>query len=318
MDALLAYYSEMVPMTMSIVSLAIVGVEWIALTVLHQIERHREGFVNLASAMLTFLPLFAMQTLFSVALMFFFYEYRLFDLGLDWYVWLLAYVTYDLVTYLQHYMSHKVRFFWAIHSVHHSPTEMKASVAFRGSFAEFLLAPLITIWLPILGFHPMMILIIDGAAMLYGVPLHLSEHFAPKKEPRWLQNILILPGAHRLHHCHNDVYLDTNYGLTFSIWDKLFGTYQEELHHEKPDYGLRKEINSANLLESQTDEWVALWRDIRNAPRWKDKFKYLVLAPGWAPGGQGEMARSIRKQALAKSKQEKSAPPSKKSWAINA
>ncbi|WP_202951318.1 sterol desaturase family protein [Xenococcus sp. PCC 7305] len=285
---------------MTIISLAIVVIEWITLTITKKIESHKEGIVNISSAALTYIPIFITNKLITISLMFWIYQYRLFDLKFDWYVWILAYIGYDFMSYAIHYLSHKVRLFWCIHTVHHSPKEMKASVAFRGSFAEFILAPHLTLWLPILGFHPLLIIIIDGIGQLYGVPLHLNQHIFPDSKYSGIQKFLITPSVHRLHHAKNDIYLDRNYGLTFRIWDYLFQTSQVELQQEKPIYGISKNINSENLLVSQTDEFIELWQDIKNAPSWLDKIKYLVMPPGWNYINGGYTAENIRNNALLK------------------
>lgn len=292
-------YAEMVPMLMTIVSVTIVLVEWIVLSVLRKVENHKEGWVNVGSAALSFLPVFLLNFLVTTSLMFFVYQFRLFDLGLEWYVWVLAYAGYDFMSYVIHYLSHKVRILWAVHSAHHSAKEMKASVSFRGSFADFVVSPHLILWLPILGFHPLMLIIVEGIALLYGVPLHLSEHLAPKARRGWIRKLIITPSAHRLHHANNFMYLDTNYGLTFAIWDNLFRTYQHRVESEQPIYGLRKEIDSDSLVETQLDEWKSLWRDIRNAPRWSDKIKYMLMPPGWDHSGEGKTVAQMRREALA-------------------
>lgn len=300
MQELLQYYAELIPLFMTIASVAIVVIEWLALTWLELVESHREGWANVFSAALTFLPVFLLNELVMISFMFGMYYFRFFDLGFEWWVWVLAYVGYDFMSFVTHWISHKVRFFWAIHSVHHSPQEMKASVAFRGSFAEFLIAPHIIIWLPLLGFNPLMIIIVEGIAMIYGVFLHLNERFAPQKEAAWLKKILITPSAHRLHHASNDVYVDRNYGLTFSLWDNLFRTYQHQLKEEPPKFGLQKELDAGNLWVSQTDEFKSLWQDVKSANRLWDKVQYLFRPPGWHPGKEGTTAREIRMVAARK------------------
>lgn len=297
-------YADIVPLFMTIASLSMVILEWIALTVVQKVERHQEGVVNVVSAALNFLPLFALNILLMTAFMFWVYQFRIFDLGFEWYIWGLAYIAYDMMSFVIHWVGHKVRFFWCIHSTHHSAKEMKASVAFRGSFAEFILMPHVIIWLPILGFHPLLLVIVEGFALLYGVPLHLSEHFSPKLKQTWIRKIFITPSAHRLHHAKNGIYLDTNYGLTFSIWDNICRTYQVRVKKEEPVYGLRKEINSENLIETQTDEFVALWKDMKSSSRLIDKVKYLVMPPGWNHVNGGETAKQIRRKALLENQQE--------------
>ena len=118
---------------------------------------------------------------------------------------------------------------------------------------------------------------------LYGFPLHFSEKLFSKWNPNtsWIKKILITPAIHRSHHAKNKVYIDTNYGLTFSVWDHIFKTHQDEKDDVQSAFGLTKELNSENLLIAQTDEFKNLWYDIKSAPRLIDKLKYAVLPPGW-------------------------------------
>src|ERR1039458_7277573 len=57
---------------------------------------------------------------------------------------------------------------------------------------------------------------------------------------RWIQT----PSNHRVHHAQNDIYLDKNYVGVFLIWDRLFGSFQEELDEEPCIYGIRGQLNS--------------------------------------------------------------------------
>ena len=302
MNEILTFLADLVPAIMTIVALLIVITEWIVLGRQKIIKLHKEGKVNVWSAVLTYIPIFIINQFLTITIMFWVYQYRIFDLRYDWYVWILCYIGYDFMSYATHWLSHKVRFFWCIHSVHHAPKEMKASVAFRGSFAEFLIAPHITLWLPLLGFHPLLIIIVEGVGQLYGVPLHFNEHVTKKTNQSWLKRYFITPAIHRLHHASNAIYIDTNYGLTFNIWDRLFNTFQKEVKTEKPIYGLNKEIDSENLWVSQTDEFFALWQDIKRAPKWSDKIKYCLYPPGWSHAHAGVTAKTIRLEALRKIK----------------
>ncbi|MFL0088449.1 sterol desaturase family protein [Tenacibaculum maritimum] len=228
------------------------------------------------------------------------YNYRLFDLGTSWYVWVLCYVLYDLLFYIIHYLGHRVRFFWCIHGVHHTAEEMKMTVAVRGSFLGFLLTPHNTIWLPLLGFDPFMVLIVDGIAKIYGLFEHINEHFISSKNS-WIENIFVTPSVHRVHHSKNHVYLDRNYGETFSIWDHLFGTFQTEIKEEKPLYGMMDDkIDGKNLWQIQTVLWKELWYDIKTAPTFKDKINYLIKPPGWNHIDGGKLAEEFRNEAKQK------------------
>ena len=159
--------------TFGIIILILVLLEWILLTVTKKMESHKEGFVNVISYLIEGIPYILFGKILIVGTMLYLYEYRLFTLGYDWYVWILGYVLYDFMFYFLHYVGHKVRFFWCIHGVHHTAEEMKMTVAVRGSFLIFLHMPHTVIWLPFLGFDPFMILIIEQIANLYLSLIHI-------------------------------------------------------------------------------------------------------------------------------------------------
>ncbi|MFN3202182.1 MAG: sterol desaturase family protein [Bradymonadia bacterium] len=294
----LAEYAEVVPLWITIAAIAVVGLEWLALTLTGRVERHREGWVNILCGAASFLPVFALSMVVTLTLMFALYSVRIFDLGLDLYVWVLAYIAYDLMSFLVHLASHKVRLLWCMHSVHHAPEEMKASVSFRGSLADWLVTPHTTLWLPLFGFHPLLVVLVEGVGLIYGVFLHLSDAYMPAREPSWLQRVLITPAFHRLHHAKNPIYLDTNYGLTFSLWDVIFRTRQVPVSSEQPAYGLTVQHDASKFGETQLAEFKSLWRDVRSTPRLGDKLGFLLRPPGWHPLGLGQTARHIREEAL--------------------
>ncbi|WP_024740268.1 sterol desaturase family protein [Tenacibaculum maritimum] len=276
-----------------------VVLEWVILVINNKINSNKSGFVNLLSYFVELLPYFILDVFFF-GIMLWLYNYRLFDLGTSWYVWVLCYVLYDLLFYIIHYLGHRVRFFWCIHGVHHTAEEMKMTVAVRGSFLGFLLTPHNTIWLPLLGFDPFMVLIIDGIAKIYGLFEHINEHFISSKNS-WIENIFVTPSVHRVHHSKNHVYLDRNYGETFSIWDHLFGTFQTEIKEEKPLYGMMDDkIDGKNLWQIQTVLWKELWYDIKTAPTFKDKINYLIKPPGWNHIDGGKLAEEFRNEAKQK------------------
>lgn len=289
--------SEFIPLIMTIIAVVIVVVEWTYLSKKRLIKRHKEGMTNVYSGIVTYIPIFIVNTFLTISGMYLIYEYRFFTLSFGWYTWILAYIAYDFMSFVIHFASHKVRLLWCIHSVHHAPKEIKASVSFRGSFAEFLLAPHLILWLPLIGFHPLQILIIEGIGQLYGVPLHLSEKIV--KRLRFKMNkFIVTPSFHHLHHAKNDVYIDTNYALTFTIWDRLFRSFQEELEDEPLEYGLAKDVDSENLYLTQTDEFYSLWNDIKSTNCLRFKLKYMLMPPGWNHHTGGVTADTIRKEAL--------------------
>ena len=143
-----------------------------------------------------------------------------------------------------------------------------------------------------------MVIIIDSAAKIYGVLVHIHESWFPRIRWRWMERLLVTPTLHRIHHSTNHAYLDRNYGEAFTIWDQLFGTFQEELSDEVAQYGVMKEVNSENLIDTQTNEFIDLWKDIQSAERPLDKLRYIFLPPGWNHVDGGIMADDLRKAAL--------------------
>jgi len=217
----LEFFAENLPKTLTIVILTIVVIEWIGLTLLNKIERQKESWVNVFSAGLAFIPIFLITKIVFLVIMFWAYENRFFHFEFEWYSWIFAWIIYDFSFWLMHFLSHKVRLLWCLHNVHHSAKEMKLSVGFRGSLFDVFLVPHTFIWLPILGFHPFLVLIVDAVGKLYGVAVHINEHLMPDKKRKWIEWLIITPSAHRVHHSTNHAYLDTNYGETFAIWDRI-------------------------------------------------------------------------------------------------
>ncbi len=301
MNQVLELFFSKISDTFGLIVLALITIEWIILWITHKIESHKEGWVNLLSYALESLPYIFLGRIVIFGIMLFTYQYRIITLSTAWYIWILAYFLYDFMFYAVHYLGHQVRFFWCIHGVHHTAKEMKLTVAIRGSFLGFIHSPHTVIWLPLLGFDPYMIFIVEAIARLYGLYEHASEKIIGKQH--WMELFFISPSAHRVHHAKNHIYLDRNYGETFSIWDRLFGTFQKELSEVKPKYGIMDDkIDSENIFQVQFSLWKDLWHDMKNAPRFIDKVKYIIMPPGWNHIDGGKMAHSFREEAKSKLK----------------
>lgn len=94
------------------------------------------------------------------------------------------------------------------------------------------------------------------------------------------------PSHHRVHHGSDPEYIDKNYGGTLIIWDRMFGTYQDELH--RPTYGLTTPVNTYNLLRLQYHEYGNILRDVRAATGLRTKLGYVFGPPGWQPSAVTE------------------------------
>ncbi|NSL86002.1 sterol desaturase family protein [Chitinophaga sp. Mgbs1] len=276
-----------------------VFIEWIILIIARRIESNKSGLINILCYVIELIPYLFFGRIVIFGIMLWSYNHRFLTLGFEWYIWVLAYLVYDFMLWFVHLIGHKVRFFWCIHGVHHTAEEMKLSVTIRGSFLGFLHSPLSIVFLPILGFNPFMILLLDLIRRLYVLYEHASEYmdsFVGKLT--WLEKIFITPSLHRVHHAKNFIYLDRNYGETFSVWDRIFKTFQPELHDVRPVYGIISDkINSRNFFQVQLQLWKDLWSDIVRAPRLTDKIKYIIMPPGWNHIDGGKMASAYRLEA---------------------
>lgn len=290
-------FDQLSPLFLPIV-FALIIAELIFLWLGKKIKLKKESWVSLLCYALGSVPYFLFFAVLQLKIMFWFYDNaRLFTLGQAWYVWLLAFVCFDLVWWVVHYAAHKVRFFWCIHGVHHTPKEMNMSVSIRGSLFDFVQYVHLMIWLPLLGFHPYIVFLMNSLARVYAVFTHLNEnHFG--RTPL-LDKFLITPSLHRVHHSSNPLYVDTNFSNTLSIWDRLFRTFQGEVAQVKPVYGVMdKDLDTESVWSSQFALWKSLIKDIRATPKLTDKIKYLFMPPGWHPNATGKTAKMYRNHAV--------------------
>ena len=162
-----------------------------------------------------------------LAFHFFLYDFRVFDLaGILplWAMWVFTFIFIDLIFYIYHRLSHRVRFLWAVHMSHHSSEEMNFAVSFRQAwFGPISKVPFFMI-MPILGFDPTIIAVAGVISTLWGIVGHTQ--IVGKLGP--LEYIFNTPSHHRVHHGSNPQYIDKNYGNLLIIWDKMFGSFEPE------------------------------------------------------------------------------------------
>ena len=221
----------------------------------------------------------------------FVWEFRLFDIGWAWWVWITCFVLDDLKYYWVHRFGHRMRWFWASHVNHHSSQHYNLSTALRQSWTGFLtLGFVFALPLVLLGFHPVMIAICGGFNLIYQFWIHTE---AIDRMPRWFEAVMNTPSHHRVHHATNPRYLDRNYAGVFIVWDKMFGTFEPETREEPIRYGIVRQLGSFNLLWAVFHEWVSIAQDMWSAP-WRHKLSYLLREPGWSHDGSRETSDQIR------------------------
>jgi sterol desaturase/sphingolipid hydroxylase (fatty acid hydroxylase superfamily) len=194
-----------------------------------------------------------------------------------WSTWVGTILAVDLLWYSYHRSSHRIRILWAAHQAHHSSEYFNYSVALRQKWNPW--GELI-FWipLPLLGVPPWMIFFCFSVNLIYQFWVH-TETIPKLWQP--IELVFNTPSHHRVHHAVNPGYLDRNYGGILIIWDRLFGSYAEEV--EAPRYGVTKPVNTHNPLRLQYGEFAAAFRDVHYAENWHDRLGYLFAPPGWRP-----------------------------------
>ncbi len=193
--------------------------------------------------------------------------------------WVMLFFCEDFLFWLEHFVDHHVRFFWAVHVTHHSSEEYNLTTGFRSSVLMPFYRYIYFIPLAWFGFRPLDIFFMYAITQTYGILVHTQ---AIKKLPRWIEYFFVTPSHHRVHHASNIPYLDKNMGMVLIIWDRLFGTFTEELPDETPHYGLTKPIdNPHHPVKIVTHEWIALNADLKQNIPLRTKLKYLLHPPGW-------------------------------------
>ena len=190
--------------------------------------------------------------------------------------WLGLYLLVEFVYYWHHRLTHRVRWFWATHSVHHSSNELTLASALRlgwtgrlGGAAAFFAS---LIWI---GFPPQAVFGLVAAGLLWQFWLHAD--WLPRLGP--LEWVLNTPTHHRVHHASNPEYLDCNYGSSLIVFDRLFGTFVALRPDIEIRYGLTKPVLSHNPIRIAFNEWLALGREFRAARGARARLRVLFGPP---------------------------------------
>ncbi|WP_273567769.1 sterol desaturase family protein [Maribacter halichondriae] len=197
-----------------------------------------------------------------------------------WLVWVIAFIAIDFASYWNHRLNHKVNVFWNQHVIHHSSEEFNLACALRqpisnifGYFALLLI--------------PAAVLGVSNEIIAVLAPVHLFAQFWYHTQHigklGWLEYIIVTPSQHRVHHAINPEYIDKNLAAIFCVWDRWFGTFQEELDDVPPQYGVLKPAATWNPIHINFQH---LWRLVQDAWRTKslkDKLRIWFMPTGWRP-----------------------------------
>ena len=200
-------------------------------------------------------------------------NFALFNIPNSWWVWALLILATDFVWYWYHRLGHEVNFFWAAHIVHHQSEEFNLTVSARITTFQALIRSIFWCALPLVGFHPVMvlsILVVHGAYSFF-------THTQLIPRVKWLEHILVTPSIHGVHHASDEKYLDKNYGDVFVFWDKIFGTFQRE--EEAPKYGLTHPIKSYSFLWQHFHYYLEIAEAAKRVKGFGNKLKVVFGPP---------------------------------------
>jgi alkylglycerol monooxygenase len=196
-----------------------------------------------------------------------------------WWVWVGALLGYDFCYYWLHRAGHRVAVLWAAHAVHHQSEDYNLSTALRQTSSGFLLAWLFYLPLALAGVPPL----VFGTVALIDLLYQFWVHTQQVGRLGWFDRWFCSPSNHRVHHAVNDRYVDKNYGGILVVWDRLFGSFEDEDDAEPCVYGTRSPLRSFNPLWANLQVYHDLAADSWRARRWADKLRVWLKPPGWRP-----------------------------------
>lgn len=196
-------------------------------------------------------------------------------------VWGLGLLLYDFLYYWYHRFGHTTALCWAAHAVHHQSEDYNLSTALRQTSSGWVAGWIFYLPMALLGFPPLVFVVVALIDLLYQYWVHTQQIGRLGWFDRWFCS----PSNHRVHHAVNDPYLDRNYGGILIVWDRMFGSFQDELDTEPCVYGTRDALRSWNPLTANWHVYGDLLRKMRLTPRWRDKLRLWWEPAHWPVPG---------------------------------
>ena len=197
-----------------------------------------------------------------------------------WVMYVMAFVGLDFAGYWSHRFEHRINLLWNRHIIHHSSEEFNLACALRQSISTvFALFFFLMIPTALLGVSPKVVTVV--------APIHLFAQFWYHTrlidKMGLLEYVIVTPSHHRVHHAINAEYLDRNFAQIFILWDKLFGTFQEELADVPPVYGVKRAVRTWNPMLINLQHFWLMLQDAFRTRSLVDKLKLWVMPTGWRP-----------------------------------
>ncbi|MDG1435304.1 MAG: sterol desaturase family protein [Saprospiraceae bacterium] len=238
-------------------------------------------------------------------------RFGIFEIQSTGWLFFIAFIGTDFASYWSHRFNHSINIFWNRHIVHHSSEEYNLSCALRQEISAI-------VGIYFFLYIPLAIIGIPQEIILVTAPIHLFAQFWYHTrligKMGFLEKILMTPSHHRVHHAINDIYIDKNFSAIFILWDKWFGTFQEELEEETPVYGTLKPANTWNpVLINYQHAWQIL-KDAWRTNNWLDKIRIWFMPTGWRPKDVQEKYPIIIEGVHTRSKYNSNASDYLKGW----
>jgi sterol desaturase/sphingolipid hydroxylase (fatty acid hydroxylase superfamily) len=192
--------------------------------------------------------------------------------------WIAAFVAYDFCYYWKHRFGHEWRIMWASHIAHHQSEEFNLSTALRQTGTDYI-GFVFYIPLYLAGVPAAAVITVGSLNLIYQFWVH-TEHIRRLGPLEWL---LVTPSNHRVHHARNPEYIDRNYGGVFIVWDRLFGTFEDERADVPCVYGITTGLKSWNPLWANLHFWYDTAKLAWRTRSWVDKVRIWFKPPAWQP-----------------------------------
>ena len=237
-------------------------------------------------------------------------NFALFDMPLAWFdasprgiaLWIVAALAWDFCYYWFHRLSHEISILWAAHAVHHQSEDYNLTTALRQTSTGFIFYWIFYLPLFLIGFPFEVLLTVYAVNLIYQFWVHTQI----VRRLGVLDYILVTPSNHRVHHAQNERYIDKNYGGMLILWDRMFGTFQDELEADPVVFGVRKPLANWNPFWANLQVYHYLMFDALQTASWRDKLGIWFRRTGWRPA---DVEQRFPKQRVDLSHFDKFDPP---------
>lgn len=271
------------PIILSIpIYFALIGIELLIQAVKrYRIYRLNDAITNISCGITQQVTGIFFKILSIAAYQWVFENLAIFSIAPAWYNLILLFILVDFCYYWAHRKSHEINLFWGGHVVHHQSEDYNFSVALRQGSFQVLWTFFFYFPLAIIGFDTLSFVLMSGLVTVYQFWIH-TETIGKLGPIEWIFNT---PSHHRVHHGRNPKYIDKNHAGVFIVWDRMFGTFQEE--EEKPTYGITVQTASWNPVWVNLQHYVEMAKGIKQMKGFSNKLKFIFYPPGWQPHEMG-------------------------------